>query len=435
MPSNLKFSVVWEDPCGAKGDELRATWCRLSIQIGDTPVTRVYDERAQTVRDEIYCPAYPLAEWLVFNWWPLLNEPDRQSDAGERHNLRFAREGFALPDLEFFSEESCVRAIWKSYRPIAAPVKFTEENFALLENKPFVAEIETFIRMIVARLESKGLSNTALTKEWKAIQETSNQEREFCETAGALGLDPYDLDDKTANEIIAIDKRLPLEMKREFFLAADSTALTKQANWISKCIKQLDNSKIKTQLAGKKGYYRSRLKKTLTPWENGYCFARIFRKEFDLGKPTMPISIDNLCRSGKESFPILYIGNEHKLDAVTKLSSDFGPQIATSNRWENRKGWMLARSICDYSCSDTEESTLLTRIKSDKQKLNRAFAAELLAPAEGLRQFFSNRSKISREDINDAAEFFGVSEFVVEHQVRNHDIADIEEITPLPGNP
>jgi hypothetical protein len=109
----LNLVVEWEDPCGAKGDELRATWCRLAISVGQTPVTRIEDERAQTVRDAVYCPAYPLAEWFAFNWWSLLNETERRTSAPEKHNIRFAREGFALPDLELFSEDSFVRAVWK----------------------------------------------------------------------------------------------------------------------------------------------------------------------------------------------------------------------------------------------------------------------------------------------------------------------------------
>ena len=113
LSNNLKLSVEWEDPGAAKGDELRATWCRLSIYVGDIPITRVLDERAQTVRDAVYCPAYPLAEWFAFNWWSILNESERPSSSGDRHNLRFAREGFALPDLELFSEDSLIRAIWR----------------------------------------------------------------------------------------------------------------------------------------------------------------------------------------------------------------------------------------------------------------------------------------------------------------------------------
>lgn len=428
LTNNLKLAVEWEDPCAARGVELRATWCRLSIHVGQTPVTRVHDERAQTVREAVYCSAYPLAEWLAFNWWSLLNEPERPSGGGERHNLRYAREGFALPDLELFSEESFVRAVWRPYRPTAAPVRFLDEGFALLECKPFKEEIETFLGKVVARLDSQGISKTALADEWAAINATPKPEREFCETAGALGLDPYDLEDKKADEIFSVAKRLPVEMKREFFLAADSTALTEQARWISKCLKQLEDYETKTRLAGKKGIYHSHARST-TPWQSGYELARKFRKDFKLGSPNKALAVDKLCGL-KGNPPVIRVGDEHQLDAVTKLSDNLGPQVATSKGRESSKGYLLARSLCEYLCSGSEESALLTRISSDRQKRNRAFAAELLAPADGLRKVLSG-SRISREEVTEAAAHFAVSEWLVEHQIQNHRITEVEGTPPL----
>ena len=63
------------------------------------------------------------------------------------------------------------------------------------------SEIEIFVGKVVARLESQGLSRTSLADEWTAIREVSGEEKEFCETTGALGLNPYDLDDDRADEI------------------------------------------------------------------------------------------------------------------------------------------------------------------------------------------------------------------------------------------
>lgn len=429
LENNLKLSIEWEDPCAAKGDELRATWCRLSIHVGQVPVTRVHDERAQTVREAVYCSAYPLAEWFAFNWWQLLNESERPSSAVERHNLRFAREGFALPNLELFSEDSLVRAIWKPYRPTSAPVRFLDEGFALLERKAFTAEIQSFLGKVIARLESRGVSHSSLADEWKVIRETPGMEKEFCETAGALGLDPYDLEDKKADEIFSVAKNLSAEMRREFFLAADANALTQQSRWISKCLRQLEDYEIKTKLAGKKGLYRTQVS-SLTPWQRGYELARKFRKEFGFGSPTKPVSPEKLCGLKKGNLPVIRVGEEHQLDAVARLATDLGPQVATSKERESSKSYLLARALCEYLCTSSDEAALLTRISSDKQKQNRAFAAELLAPADGIRKLLSG-SKIARDEITEVAAHLGVSEWLIEHQVQNHRIAAVEGSMPL----
>ena len=298
-----------------------------------------------------------------------------------------------------------------------------------MDSKEAISEVANFIGKVVARLESQGVSRTPLTDEWTSIRETPKAEREFCETAGALGLDPYDLEDKKAEEIFSVAKNLPAEMKREFFLAADSSALTEQARWIAKCLKQLEVHETKTKLAGKKGLYRT-LGQSTTPWQSGYDLARRYRKEFGLGSPKKPLSLDKLCGLKKGNLPIIRIGEEHQLDAVVKLPSDVGPQVATSKERESSKSYLLARSLCEFVCSDAEESALLTRISSDKQKRNRAFAAELLAPADGLRNLLSG-SRIAHDELAEAAAHYHVSEWLVEHQVRNHRIADVEGTMPL----
>jgi hypothetical protein len=218
-------------------------------------------------------------------------------------------------------------------------------------------------------------------------------------------------------------------MKREFFLAADSTLLTQQARWISRCLRQLGDYETKTKLAGEKGRYRTHAR-SLTPWQSGYDLARKFRKDFGFGNPTKPLSIEKLCGSKNGILPVIRVGEEHQLDAVARLAADLGPQVATSKERESSKSYLLARALCEYLCSSSEGSALLTRISSDSQKRNRAFAAELLAPADGIRKLLSG-SRIARDEVAEVAAHLGVSEWLVEHQVKNHQIATVEETIPL----
>jgi hypothetical protein len=72
--SGLRFECDWEDPKGVLVPELRSTWARLTIFVNETPVTQVYDHGANSVRNGIYLPLYPLAEWLAINWWTVFHE-------------------------------------------------------------------------------------------------------------------------------------------------------------------------------------------------------------------------------------------------------------------------------------------------------------------------------------------------------------------------
>ncbi|HEX2418259.1 MAG TPA: ImmA/IrrE family metallo-endopeptidase, partial [Micromonosporaceae bacterium] len=57
---------------------------------------------------------------------------------------------------------------------------------------------------------------------------------------------------------------------------------------------------------------------------------------------------------------------------------------------------------------------------TDKQKIERAFAAELLTPAAGVAERMeSYPSTDELDEIEETADHFGVSPMIVEHQIRN----------------
>ena len=67
---------------------------------------------------------------------------------------------------------------------------------------------------------------------------------------------------------------------------------------------------------------------------------------------------------------------------------------------------------------------MLTRARSEQQQRNRAFAAEFLAPSATLRNK-APAASVDGEDMDELAREFGVSPFVIAHQIENHGIAAI----------
>jgi hypothetical protein len=93
----ITFETEWLAAEEIRGPELASTWASLLIRVDDSVVTRVVDQRAQTVRDHVYVPLYPLAESLATNWWFMLHEvgnPTKNYDAAfmRRHALVSARD-------------------------------------------------------------------------------------------------------------------------------------------------------------------------------------------------------------------------------------------------------------------------------------------------------------------------------------------------------
>src|SRR4051794_13820225 len=104
----LDFSVSgWL--AGGDGDDLdRATLGSLRISAGaeGVPVTEVEDKLAQTVRPHINVPIYPVAQWLLANWWRLRWEgrPNKPSRAWRcAHSLAAIGGDHAWPAVEFSS--------------------------------------------------------------------------------------------------------------------------------------------------------------------------------------------------------------------------------------------------------------------------------------------------------------------------------------------
>lgn len=101
--ADLTFDIEWIEPESTEIREFGATWAALRILVDERCVTRFYDRQNNSVRKTLILPLYPLAEWIAGNWWSLLYEtvtPGRNPEGyPHRHNIRYGREGFALPDL------------------------------------------------------------------------------------------------------------------------------------------------------------------------------------------------------------------------------------------------------------------------------------------------------------------------------------------------
>lgn len=65
-----------------------ATGSKFSICANGHCVTRVMDSETNSERDELYFPVFSIANWMIFNWWSILNEADdknRSVDWWHRH--------------------------------------------------------------------------------------------------------------------------------------------------------------------------------------------------------------------------------------------------------------------------------------------------------------------------------------------------------------
>ena len=212
MPE-LSFDIDWVDAEGINGPELSATWASLRIRAGDSIVTRVLDGRAKTVRDFVYVPLYPLAEWLATNWWFLTHEMENPAKEGNpefhrRHALRAGREGYAYPDLEMVTSGARTRLVWKRDSLRWSRVEFLDQGETWVDSDTFREACADLVDQVIRRLDAFGVNGTLLQDEWKEIQSADDEEAQFCRAAAGLGWDPYDLDEEKRSWVLDLAERL-----------------------------------------------------------------------------------------------------------------------------------------------------------------------------------------------------------------------------------
>ena len=437
MP-NLSFQIDWLDAEGVKGAELAATWAALRIEAGDSVVTQVHDLRAQTVRNFVFVPVYPLAEWLATNWWFLAHEFENPIKAADpafrrRHALGQNREGYAFPNLEAVPLGARVRLAWSRGQLSWSKIKFLNDGSVFLDAQEFQECCADLIDRAVRRLAAFDINGTFLQEEWSAIQAADEEESQFCAAAAGLGLDPYSIDESRRRSLLRLADRFHAPFLQEAVTIIDPQSIDASSNSIAEAMRAAKSNGLRFRhLESMRQSVKDReTSPAHSSWEAGYNLARQARQHLDIGADPLD-TMENLGNALGESSELIHqavrpveFPAARLVDGVVTQDDDEAPAFAfrSSHREDNQR-FHFCRALAETLASPNTDS-LLTRAHSDRQQRNRAFAAEFLAPSSALReQVF--QPVVDGEDIDELAAQFGVSTRVIEHQILNHHIAEIQ---------
>lgn len=281
--ADFTFDIEWIEPESTEIPEFGATWAALCILVDERCVTRFYDRQTNSVRKTLILPIYPLAEWIAGNWWSLLYEtvtPGRDAEGyPHRHNLRYGREGFALPNLQCTPAGASVSVEWTATDLAHYGVEFLDSGQAWIERANVEYELTRLLDTVTQRLEQQDIRETPLQKEWAAIQAADTDERDFCEAAARLGFYPYDVPEPQEEAIFNAADHLPRELYSSFFGAAQPSRFTVQAERLAEALRTLqclDGNDLRLpELREEVASYQSQY----APWEEGYEYARKLRHE------------------------------------------------------------------------------------------------------------------------------------------------------------
>jgi len=407
----MRFSAEWQDPGVSASAELKATFCLLAIDIDGKRVSRFFDERYSRVHDRIAMPAYPAAQGFARAWWSLL--------AGRTRiiRLRRFRDGFAVPDIRFEPDGHYVEITAAPFEYSNPPVTFTRSAHERAAVDDLERDMAEFIEAVVEKLTDYRLRKTWLQDRWSLILASleDDEERFFCESAGALGIDPYLCDEGQAHAIEAAAQYFDDEALLEFLASQRGQQSNVALKWLEAAEAQLDGKASLPAVADIAGKLRLAAApvRSPQPWQLGYRLADQCRALMSLKPDRVFADVGEIgTLFGGTGFAVAS-GRVQGLRAEVVVNSV--PKIIVADLpAPQSRTFAMMRAIGDFLAFRQEGRSPVTDTYSYRQGVGRAFAVEMLAPAEIILQM--ERDGLAPDEIAAAR---NVSEVAITRHLEN----------------
>ena len=422
MSAELTIGLDWER-LEAGLPEKKSCFGMLHICFGNILLTEGQDGFIDCARRGPLVSGYHLAEWLAWNWWRLTREPRPDapnSDWHFAHCLGTVGAGYLWPNIMIASDRQRTLLIAKPTRPQGfSAFRFTADRTLVMPTSGFESALDLFMGRIQGKLRADRIASTNFDQIWtevlaeRADPETASQR----ELEAVLGYDAdegdagqvrqllTDADDLGHDAIIEISadhrpgQRLPTAAEIGSW-ARDFGCDTRPAD--SPRITGLDLG----------------ARSTMPAWRQGYQAARALRDQHGLAQEPLPDKrLTELCAVSPE---ILQPAQPSPFAFALDDGSHRSGRIVLRSNYPAGRRFELARLLGDRIAGGRDERMIpVTRSHTYRQKLQRAFAAELLCPFEALQAFLDgDYSEQARED---AAQHFKVSERAVWTLLVNND--------------
>ena len=443
-----------------------ATFGLLSVRVGDLllteAVSREREGAPQVLCEGPHVAGYPLAEWLVWNWWRLHWDgsvpPRRSADARRRwdfaHCMETVGDGYVWPKItvvpesdltHLVSEASLVsdRDLFRYIGPAADEV---------VSARCFSDAVHRFVRQVLDALEGAGLHDTNLHRLWCDLE----QEREdpklarFRRAEALLGLDPDEVGEEDIWRCLADADALGESAWTE--LAAEAAyngvgaaevasaphlrSLAESRGFVAS---QNDRIELRDLLppknlgAGSNGQgYIAFL--AMPPWAVGAGMARRLRAREDLdGKPLDDEPLGGLAGLSPDVIKKTHRRGERLAYVLAEREGE--TRVVLRSGWRTGRRFELARLIGDRLLAEQSEydDALFpaTRAYTYRQKAQRAFAAELLSPFHAVEDLMAGDYSVDRQQ--EVARHFRVSEHTIRTQLVNHERIPREDAPDIAG--
>ncbi len=438
--SQLKITPEWLDASSNRYEvpHYDASYARWSLIIGDSDVSfnRYRKDGRWHFREKIEGTLYNFAVWVAENWWNILYEfPNNSAGYRLRHYLLTGRSGTALPDLRVSRMADYLLIELNEHKGDAIyPLEFIDRTRTAVS----IADAERDLLAFLDTVHDRLVDQAAVTEEFEAayqfIKSGDEEEQRFCKAAALAGLQPYDVEDSVAEELIDNYDRIPIGVANELFPAVLAQGATQAWGDVERLRKKEASSHLGAEqlldLKSNLPLVNSAVVQE-KPWAFGYRVARQLLKVLDLNVTAeRPLSVDGLQKQvlGVSQLPSLPRIHPN-IKGLVAADTQSNPVLHQLDGKPENAIFSLARSVFTALTTPQQQIGLVCRTRTKAQQASKAFAAEFLAPSIALKEVIESdyyADILDDEQVQDISDMFNVSSFVVKYQIQNHDLAKLE---------
>jgi hypothetical protein len=432
MTQRFQISTEWES-LGEGSQEERSCFAALGIRANGIWLTEGRDALANRLRHAPFLSAYSLAEWFAWNWWRLRWEPRSSSvDWDLVHGMANVGDGYIWPNITLFSDGQRTALISKAGQDrVQSPFRYIVDAAVILPSSEFESEIDAFVAQVLERLDASGVRHSNLNTLWKELsrERADRSISRVRKVEALLGLQPDELDDATREAFFvreaefgegAIDELAADQGNHRNRVLLRPDVLAAEAKHAGYRTRPNDAVKIHSEPEFRQGWG------TMPAWQVGARLAKTLRAQERLGDDA--VMTDKALAQFISIDPAALDGTTTTVSGVSCLFAERNGEgrVMLRSKWNTGRRFELARLLGD--CLVETGGTLhpATRTDTYRQKMQRAFAAELLSPFGAVINHL--QGDYSAEAQADVANHFKVSELTIRTQLVNHRILDRDDL-------
>jgi hypothetical protein len=385
----------------------------LSVTVGDIVMTRLVRPGANTTSDAVCIPAAPLGFWIADHWWRLRWEPKPgkpDDDWRMAHSMPAIGHGHAWPPITIWGDRDRVMLISRADPPgVASPARYLTNAVTFARGEDFEVVADGLLDASAATAPER--DRAALTGLIRALREerASPEQAEWRRMEASCGFDPDKAPETLIETMLGFSKLYAVADVEEAASAAPGPHTAAVLNEAVALAEHGPTVDLRPVVKATK--LQRPMADGVPPWVLAEEAAKVVRQQ--IGRPTDPIWNKRLAELAAISVGEL---TDHVVPSVPyglRLARKRGEQtVFMAAKWSFDRRFQLARAMGDAIWTGGSSLGPMSSAATARQKFQRAFAAALLCPIEGLDGFLEGQEPTDA-DIAAAARHFHVNEQTV----------------------